>query len=42
MSTRVVNITKKKLNFEEETTPNVHEEIPIMFDYPFKSKKSKD
>lgn len=42
MSTRVPNIPKnKQFNFEDEdVTPNV--QMPIKFDYPFKSRKSKD
>lgn len=44
MSTRIPNIQKnKKFNFEDEdVTPNVQEQMPIKFDYPFKSRKSKD
>ena len=44
MSTRVINMPKKqKFNFEDEdVTPCQHQEVPIKFDYPFKSRKSKD
>ena len=44
MSTRVMNVPKKKkFNFEDEdVTPCQVEEVPIKFDYPFKSRKSKD
>jgi len=44
MSTRIPNIQKnKKFNFEDgDVTPNVQEQMPIKFDYPFKSRKSKD
>ena len=42
MSTRIPNIQKnKKFNFEDEdVTPNVQEQMPIKFDYPFKSRNT--
>ena len=44
MSTRVLNIAKnKKFNSEDEDlSPYVEEDVTIKFDYPFKTKKSKE